>query len=170
VLLNNQSRVGAIQIYESVKEGILYSLPLSWRTPEYTWHSKRGHCGAKAELLAARLREHGYTVRYVVGYRVGGLPRFLRPAFLDCHIWCQVLVDGEWLVLDPTPDRVIAQLCEDTEPGTHQYRPDYIERMDSISPWYKDVYNSPLILPYKLFVNAALTLYRLWKKIRVVNH
>lgn len=156
----------AVQIYEDVKENVLYGLPLRWGTHEHTWLTKRGHCGAKAELLAYRLRERGYTVRYVIGYRVGVLPKVLQPAFLDCHFWSEVLIDDDWLTLDPAPDHIMERLCGGTEPGTHLYNPEYIRRVDDIPPWYKDVYNSWLILPYKIFVSIGLGVIRMYLNIK----
>jgi len=148
------------EVYKKIKEGILYSFPFRWTDSYTTERTKRGHCGSKAELLAHKLKELGYKVRYVLGYRCGMMPKILWPKFSDVHIWIEVQLGGKWLTLDPTPDRAFAFLIGDTQPGTHISEPEYIQRLDSILPWYKDVYNSWLILPYKILVNFGFTIIR----------
>jgi transglutaminase-like putative cysteine protease len=119
----------------------------------------------KAELLADMLRSDGYSVRYVVGYYVGMIPKFVRTKFMDVHFWIEVLTDNEWLVLDPSPDRFTALISGDTEPGTHLSEPRYISKMDELPPWFKDIYNDWSILAHKIILNIGLSVVRLLIKI-----
>ena len=150
----------AVLTYRKVKEEILYNLPLQWADVETTERTKRGHCGSKAELLGHKLSSMGYAVRYVIGYRVGILPKFLRPKFLDVHIWVETYIDGSWLTLDPTPDSEVASIVGDTEPGTHQGEPEYTLRVDELTPMFKDVYNSWCTLHYRIIFNIGLAVVR----------
>jgi len=162
----NNNRDEAINYYKTVKEEVLYGFPLKWGNIATTIRTKKGHCGAKAELLAHKLGLHKYKYRYVVGYNVGMFYKPIMPKFLDLHFWIEVLLNDEWLTLDPSPDSVAAGILGDTIPGTHLGTPSYTRVLDGIPPWYKDVYNNWSILPYKIIINLILMVER-WKAKRI---
>jgi hypothetical protein len=154
-----------ISVYRRVKE-VPYCFPLHWGDGLVT----RGHCGMKSELLAYELKKLGYKVRFVTGYRCGMIPRVLWPKFLDVHFWIEVKTGDRWLTLDPTPDKAFALTITDVQIGEHVGEPKYVKRSANILPWYKDVYNSVLILPYKVLVNMWFGMVRLYLRIKRLKH
>jgi len=161
--------------YRYVKEAVKYYC-VHWDTPEYTDARSKGHCGAKAELLAQRLKMHGIRTRLVEARPSppGGIALTLFTPF-DCHFWLEALADRHWITLDPSPDAGIACIMGDTEPGKHlrqKYR--YIKRWSELPYWYRDAYNSWLVIPIRWFTNIQIAFVRLicrfrrykWKKTR----
>ncbi len=153
-----------ISTYEWVKENIRYAYP-RWINTSITKRTKKGHCGAKSEVLVSMLRDLGIEARYVEGRNTNLklLPiMWLKP--MDVHFWVEAKVDNEWLCLDPSPDSRIVRLWGDTRPGTHLGNPDYIIRWDEIPPWYKEGYNMFLFWPFKFLTNIELVILRfIWR-------
>ena len=150
--------VEVLSTYSRVKN-IPYGWPLFW-----SYSRKKAHCGIKSEILASMLRKKGYDVRFAVGYRCGMIPRFW-PKFLDVHFWVEVNDNGRWITLDPTPDSVVAHFVGDVLPGEHLGEPEHVHRVKKIPVWYKDIYNSWLLLPYKLMVNIGLLSAKLYSNV-----
>ena len=167
--MNTEQLHIASNLFYTVKEHIHYGWPLKW-TNSYVDTITRGvgHCGMKAEVLANALRDKGIESVYVVGYRCGMTPRFW-PKLLDVHFWVKAHINDEWVVLDPSPDSVAAIIIGNTKVGeTIRIEPEGIIEELQIPQWFRDVYNSYLLLPFKLIVNAAFTALRIYVSIRNV--
>lgn len=140
----NKQYKKAVAEYQWVKENIEYRLSY-WGDVPHTLSTRTGHCGIKAELLVARLKEHGIKARYVEGRPlVSNLP-LLRLAPFNVHFWVEARVDGRWLTLDPTPDSGNARqiMCH-----------------DEIPVWLKELYNRPLIAPLRALSNLKPAYHR----------
>jgi len=148
--------------YRYVKDAVKYYC-VRWGAPEYTEARRKGHCGAKAELLAQRLKAQGIKTRIVEARPSppgGALLTLFAP--FDCHFWLEAFADGCWITLDPSPDQGIACVMGDAEPGKHleqDYR--YIKRWSELPYWYQDAYNSPLVTPLRWATNIQIALVRL---------
>ena len=153
-----------ISTYEWVKENIRYAYP-HWVNAEVTKQTKKGHCGAKSEVLVSMLRDLGIEAQYVEGRNTGlKLLPIMRLKGMDVHFWVEAKVDNEWLCLDPSPDSGIVRLWGDTRPGTHLGNPDYIVRWDEIPHWYKEGYNMFLFWPFRFLTNIELLILRfVWR-------
>ncbi len=153
--------------YLYVKEAVKYYC-VRWNTPEYTDAKRKGHCGAKAELLAQRLKIRGIRTRIVEAR-----PAFPRGVFLtifapfDCHFWLEAFADGNWITVDPSPYEGIVCFMGDTELGEHlgqKYR--YIKRWSELPYWYRDAYNIWLVAPIRWLTNIQIMFIRLICKLR----
>jgi len=149
----------AVSDYLWVKENIRYTFS-HWGDAAHTLARRSGHCGIKAELLVSMLRARDIEARYVEGRPSEGNLPILKIVPFSVHFWVEAKVDGEWLPLDPTPDRGIVCLLGDTEPGTHLEQPEYITRWDELPLWYKEGYNHPLVAPLRWISNIKLTYHR----------
>lgn len=75
------------------------------------WREKQGYCEYYATLSVLVLRRLGFPARYATGFArpevVEGRPYsvFRRK---NSHAWAEVLVDGHWVIFDPTPPLRIA--------------------------------------------------------------
>jgi transglutaminase-like putative cysteine protease len=152
----------AMMLYRHVKESVEYYC-VHWGSPEHTGRRRKGHCGAKAELLAHMLKIYGIKTRIVEARPSppGGAILTLFAPF-DCHFWLEALADGKWITLDPAPDRGIACVMGDTAPGRHlrhSYR--YIKRWGELPYWYRDAYNSKLVAPLRWLTNIQIAFVRL---------
>ena len=160
-------RKEAIYLYYWVKENIKYSSPSHCCTVDETIKSGRGNCLTKSEVLVSKLRSAGIEARYVEGRKMGKPRTFalwlalkLGLVILDCHIWVEALVNGEWLTLDPSPDSGIAHCLGDTKPGTHLGKPGYVLKWVKLPLWYKEGYNMKLLCPLKLIGDLEIRLRR----------
>lgn len=154
----------ALEAYYWVKENVKYSFP-RWRSPEVTKRTRKGHCGAKSELLVSLLRDLGLRARYVEGHntKMRLLP-IMRLGGMDVHFWVEVKIGNKWLTLDPTPDSGIVPLWGDTKPGLHLGDPEYITRWEELPLWYKDGYNMLLLWPFRFLTNIELMIRRLIRR------
>ncbi|RQD72559.1 MAG: transglutaminase domain-containing protein [Tindallia sp. MSAO_Bac2] len=66
---------------------------------ERIFETQKGICYDYASLFAAMLRSVGIPARMVKGYA---------PGIAEYHAWNEVLVDGEWSVIDTTMDAAFA--------------------------------------------------------------
>lgn len=155
----------ALDAYYWVKESIKYQWA-PWRAPEYTATIKKGHCGAKAELLVSMLRARGIPARYVEGRGVSRVPHLipglatLIPA-LSIHFWVEANIDGEWLTLDAAHDTDVAHFLGDTEPGVHIGQCARERRWQELPTIYKGLYNNPFFTPVRLVINTVLAYCRM---------
>src|SRR5262249_20229839 len=67
---------------------------------------RRGHCEYFASALALMLRAVEIPSRLVTGYK--GAEPLASSGYYEvqqrhAHAWVEALVDGQWIVLDPTP-------------------------------------------------------------------
>ena len=145
--------------YRWVKENIKYSLSC-WGDTKHTLASKRGHCGAKSELLVSRLRSRGIKARYVEGRPLNASLPILKLAPFSVHFWVEARVDNKWLTLDPSPDSDIACFSGDTGQGSHLGSPQYIVRWEEIPSWFKKLYNYPIFAPFRWLSNIKLAYHR----------
>ena len=154
----------AIGAYYWVKENIKYCWA-PWRGPEYTVAIRKGHCGAKSELLVSMLRKRGIPARYVEGREISGA-RHLIPGLttlipaLNIHFWLEANIDGEWLTLDAAHDSGIAHFLGDTEPGVHLGQCARELRWEELPIIYKRLYNNPFFAPVRLIINTGLAYHR----------
>jgi len=155
---NEQYRI-AVAEYQWVKENIKYRMSY-WGDVTRTLAKREGHCGIKAELLVARLKEHGIKARYVEGRPLESDLPLLKLPPLQAHFWVEARVDGYWLTLDPTPDPGIAHLSGDTIPGSRLGTPQYITRWDEIPVWFKEFYNHRMLAPLRFLSNLNLDYHR----------
>ncbi len=153
-----------VSTYEWVKENIRYAYP-RWVNAEVTKRTKKGHCGAKSEVLVSMLRDLGIEAQYVEGRNTGlKLLPIMRLKGMDVHFWVEAKVDNEWLCLDPSPDSGIVRLWGDTSPGIHLGNPDYIVRWEEIPSWYKEGFNMFLFWPLRFLSNIELLILRfIWR-------
>ena len=70
------------------------------------WREKQGFCEYYATLSALVLRRLGIPARYVTGFAnpevIEGLPYYVFRR-KHSHAWVEALVDGRWVIFDPTP-------------------------------------------------------------------
>ena len=65
-------------------------------------HAKKGDCSAHAKLFVALARAVAVPAREISGYvYIGDGARAL-----GAHAWCEVIVDGHWVEVDPTSNEV----------------------------------------------------------------
>lgn len=143
--------------YQWVKENIRYFLS-PWGDTSYTLATRRGHCGAKAELLSQLLRSRGINTRYVEGRFPLNTPATI--GLFSKHFWVEAEIDGDWVAFDPTPDSGITHFTGDTQPNSHlgNYAMEVV--WDEIPISYKTAYNNPLMGPVRLFFNTKIYLER----------
>ncbi|MGE5192825.1 MAG: transglutaminaseTgpA domain-containing protein [Deltaproteobacteria bacterium] len=89
-----------------------YSLNMSVNDPtidpveDFLFNRKRGHCEYFASALALMLRAVEIPSRLVTGFK-GCDPLARRGAYevqqRHAHAWVEAYVDGQWIILDPTP-------------------------------------------------------------------
>lgn len=158
-------REQAVDVYNWVKENIEYWWA-PWHDPQYTVAIRKGHCGAKSELLAAMLRARGIPARYVEGRGMPGEPQpipgltTLVPA-LDIHFWVEAKVNGKWLELDSAYDSGITHFFGDSEPGMHVGQCKQEVRWEELPTRYKRLYNNPFFTPGRWAINVGLAYHRM---------
>ncbi len=77
-------------------------------------NSQAGHCELFASAMVLLLRAQGYAARMVTGFYLPDLHSsgtFYYVTESDAHAWVEVLIDGHWRTVDPTP------ATAPTEPG-----------------------------------------------------
>ena len=90
----------AESIYNYVRDKISYSFYYNTKYGAAgTLSAKTGNCVDQAHLLVALYRAAGLAARYV-----HGTCKFSSGSTYG-HVWTQVLVDGKWIVGDPTSSR-----------------------------------------------------------------
>lgn len=80
---------------------------------DFLFDSKTGYCEHYASAFTLIMRWLGVPARVVAGYQ-GGRPnqsgQFLEVRYSDAHAWSEILVNGEWIRVDPTaaisPERI----------------------------------------------------------------
>ena len=162
----------AVLAYNEVKENIRYALPSRWGSVYSITKHHKGQCGMKCEVLIDKLRRKSIPCRFVEGRLMLGKPPIfslwlilkLGLVLFDAHVWVEAFIDGNWLVLDPSPDSGIAHCFGDTIPGTHLGHPQYIHRMTKIPEWYKKEYEMRLFQPLRVMINTELVIRRWLKK------
>ncbi len=82
-------------------------------TDYFLFTSKAGFCEHYATAFAFLMRAAGVPARLVGGYLGGNVNpygKYLIVRQSEAHVWCEVLLDGEWRRIDPTavvaPDRL----------------------------------------------------------------
>ena len=82
-------------------------------TDYFLFTSKAGFCEHYATALAFLMRAAGVPTRLVGGYLGGSINpygNYLIVRQSEAHVWCEVLLNGEWQRIDPTavvaPDRL----------------------------------------------------------------
>jgi hypothetical protein len=75
---------------------------------DFLFNRKSGHCEYFASALALMLRAVGVPSRLVTGFKgaeqftsAGGV--YYEVAQRHAHAWVEACIDGDWVVLDPTP-------------------------------------------------------------------
>jgi len=73
---------------------------------DFLFNRQRGHCEYFASALTLMLRAAGIPARLVTGFK--GADRLSSTGYYEvqqrhAHAWVEALVDGRWIVLDPTP-------------------------------------------------------------------
>ena len=87
-------------IYNYVRDSVSYSFYYNTKYGAAgTLSAKKGNCVDQAHLLVAMYRTAGIAARYV-----HGTCRFSSGSTYG-HVWAQVLVDGNWVVVDATSSR-----------------------------------------------------------------
>ena len=87
-------------IYNYVRDSISYSFYYNTKYGATgTLSAKAGNCVDQAHLLVAMYRSAGIPARYV-----HGTCKFSSGSTYG-HVWAQVLVNGQWYVVDPTSTR-----------------------------------------------------------------
>ena len=87
-------------IYNYVRDAVSYSFYYNTKYGAAgTLSSKTGNCVDQAHLLVSMYRTAGIAARYV-----HGTCRFSSGSTYG-HVWAQVLVDGQWYVVDATSTR-----------------------------------------------------------------
>lgn len=85
-------------IFATVRDGIRYTKDVheveTLASPIKTLEAQVGDCDDMVTLLATLLESVGYATRFVVD-------AYLHPQVLE-HVYLEVLVDGQWVALDPT--------------------------------------------------------------------
>lgn len=98
--LPNSARARAIALSRWVYDQLRYqpgSSHVAHRVVD-TLERGAGVCQDYAQLLLALLRREGIAARYVAGFMRGEG---------ESHAWVEAWVDGDWLGLDPTHDRLV---------------------------------------------------------------
>lgn len=92
-------------LYDHMVKGYKYDYDkISKLTPEYnpdveaTYREKKGICYDYSALLAAMQRSQGLPTKLVKGYASG---------VEGYHAWNEVLIDGQWVVVDTTFDSAL---------------------------------------------------------------
>jgi transglutaminase-like putative cysteine protease len=88
---------------------------------EFLLERKRGHCEMFASAGALLLRTRGIPARVAAGFMGGEhnpFQDYYVVRFRNAHAWVEAWIDGEWIVLDPTPPEFRPPL----ERGTMQSR------------------------------------------------
>jgi hypothetical protein len=106
----------ALEKYLAESGGYLYSLNMSVENPqtdpieEFVMTRKRGHCEYFGSALVMMLRAVDIPSRLVIGFKgadfhAGETPEdgYYEVQQRHAHAWVEAFVDGEWIVLDPTP-------------------------------------------------------------------
>ncbi len=87
-------------IFNYVRDKISYSFYYDTKHGAVgTLNAKSGNCVDQAHLIVAMCRNAGIAARYV-----HGTCKFSSGSTYG-HVWAQVLVDGKWIVADPTSTR-----------------------------------------------------------------
>ncbi len=87
-------------IFNYVRDKISYSFYYDTKYGAVgTLNAKSGNCVDQAHLIVAMCRNAGIAARYV-----HGTCKFSSGSTYG-HVWAQVLVDGKWIVADPTSTR-----------------------------------------------------------------
>jgi transglutaminase-like putative cysteine protease len=76
--------------------------PLDW----FLFEGKRGHCEYFASALAMLLRTVGIPARVATGFSLAApnpVTGYYEVRALDGHAWVEAFIDGQWLMLEPTP-------------------------------------------------------------------
>ena len=87
-------------IYNYVRDKISYSFYYDTHYGAVnTYNYKTGNCVDQSHLLVAMYRTAGLAARYVHGTCT------FSSGSTYGHVWAQVLIDGQWYVVDPTSSR-----------------------------------------------------------------
>lgn len=70
-------------------------------TAEMALEQRRGVCQDYAHILIALCRKQGIAARYVAGFMIGEGAT---------HAWVEIFVNGKWIGLDPTHNRIVDDL------------------------------------------------------------
>lgn len=85
-------------LFSAVRDGIRYTQDVyaveTLATPDRVLELQIGDCDDMVTLLATLLESIGYATRFVVD-------AYLHPEVLE-HVYLEVLLDGQWVALDPT--------------------------------------------------------------------
>jgi transglutaminase-like putative cysteine protease len=76
--------------------------PLDW----FLFEGKQGHCEYFASSLAILLRTVGIPSRVATGFSLSApnpVTGYYEVRALDGHAWVEALIDGQWLMFEPTP-------------------------------------------------------------------
>jgi hypothetical protein len=76
--------------------------PLDW----FLFEGKQGHCEYFASALAMLLRVVGIPSRVATGFSLTApnpVTGYYEVRALDGHAWVEAFIDGQWLMLEPTP-------------------------------------------------------------------
>ncbi len=89
-----------------------YSLNMAIHDPQidpvedFLFNRRRGHCEYFASALALMLRAVQVPSRLITGYKGAdalGSAGYYEVQQRHAHAWVEAFVDGQWIVLDPTP-------------------------------------------------------------------
>lgn len=73
---------------------------------DFLVNRKSGHCEYYASALTLMLRHAGIPARLISGFKGGQLNKISGAYEVEqrhAHAWVEALLDGEWVVFDPTP-------------------------------------------------------------------
>jgi len=100
LVVENDSGATAMAICRYIAEEFTYDysiteLPNGYRPDLYQiYENRKGFCYDFAALYTAMCRSVGIPTKLVMGYNSNFDTMY--------HAWCMVLIDGEWLMVDPT--------------------------------------------------------------------
>lgn len=123
-----------------------YSLSATVQDPEvdpvvdFLLNRKQGHCEYFASALALMLRAVEIPSRLVSGYKGGVLNEksgYYEVRQLHAHAWVEAYIDGEWVVLDPTPAARDQSIAATT--NTSYFWTDFMTRL-------RDIWNRGMLL------------------------
>jgi transglutaminase-like putative cysteine protease len=117
------SKDAAIKIFYYVRDEIPLAFLDPWKTASETLRLGEGNCLTKASLQVALLRSVGIPARFRImefkgndpGEWEGIVPRFAVSRMPErwSHYFCEVYVDGKWVMADATFDKALLPDVED---------------------------------------------------------